>query len=174
MYEFVIANQNHFENIKTLILEALEESPFAFSLEYSQVKNETEQWWDNYLNIYFNNNNNKLILAKNRLSQNICGCIGFCSEENEKSNRYHIATIVWFYVSKNHRNRNLGRKLLDKIFSLVRQYKRFKKMQLFVNETQKQAIKLYLKNGFKISGILKEELKIKDKFIDTLIMEKFF
>jgi ribosomal protein S18 acetylase RimI-like enzyme len=47
------------------------------------------------------------------------------------------------------------------------------KVRLSVNPEQKIAISLYRAQGFKIVGLLKQELLINGRFHDEVIMEKF-
>lgn len=66
--------------------------------------------------------------------------------------------------------KGIGTKLLDSILEWARQSHVIEKIQLNVRASNTLAISLYKKMGFKEEGRLKNHIKIKDHYIDDIIM----
>lgn len=169
MTEFKIAQLTDFENVKELMLTALKTDPYAFSVDLMEYLIKDEDWWRNYLSIYINSDRGLLILLKDK--GKIIGITGVIFDKSNRRN--HVASIVWVYVVDKHRNIGNARKLVEESFRQVQQHSEVKKISLYVNSTQENAIRLYNSLGFSQSGRLKNELKIEGKFIDVLILERF-
>jgi RimJ/RimL family protein N-acetyltransferase len=162
------ANSNDFELIKRLMLIGLKEDPFAFSVSFSDYEINPDYWWHNYIDPFTHGYSQAMFVAIE--DNQIVGMIGIIFDTKER--KKHIGSIVWFYVENKYRGRGLGSKLLKQIEEYILSIKTISKLSLLVNSPQREAIRLYNKNGFSQSGILRNELKIDDKFFDVLIMEK--
>ena len=79
--------------------------------------------------------------------------------------------IFLIYVNHNKRKLGYGTKLLKEI-SLILKEKKIKKIYLEVAENNLEAIKLYIKNGYKNTGIRKKYYKIKNCSVDAYLFEK--
>lgn len=104
----------------------------------------------NTLTIYYYENNVIVGTARSRITNN-------------------KANIIGVYISPNSRGKGISKKMM--IF-LIKEltYLNIKTLYLYVNKTQKPAINLYLKVGFKIIG--EEKTKIGDGiFYDEYLME---
>lgn len=84
----------------------------------------------------------------------------------------HIVNLFSVYVRKEYRGRGIGEKLVKAALRVASSGKSVSKLKLQVNKTQKSAMRLYKRCGFRVVGPLKNELKIDGKFYDELLMEK--
>lgn len=163
------ASPEDYSEIKELMLSALKNDPFAFSTEHSEYVNNSEMWWNNYLFPYLYKSNAKLFIAKQ--VKNPIGIIGIIYDSKER--RKHVASLVWVYVESLYRGKGIASMLIDYALLDIKSKKTIKKVSLLVNNTQTNAINLYRKYGFVEVGQLKNELLIKDKYINEYIMELY-
>jgi len=157
-----------FHNIKQLMLIGLKNDPKAFSVNYEDYINNSDEWWNSYITPYIFSIKDKMFIAFD--NNKPVGMIGVLYDY--KSRRKHIATIVWFYTTEEYRGNGIGRMLLDKAIEDA-QTQGMIKITLFVNSSQEKAQLIYEKYGFSANGRLEKELKVGDEYLDTLIMEKF-
>jgi ribosomal protein S18 acetylase RimI-like enzyme len=66
--------------------------------------------------------------------------------------------------------KGIGRKLLEQIIDLAKGSSAIEKIQLNVRASNIPAISLYKKMGFQEEGRLKNRVKVKDRYIDDIIM----
>jgi ribosomal protein S18 acetylase RimI-like enzyme len=66
--------------------------------------------------------------------------------------------------------KGIGKKLLEQIIKSARSTSVIEKIQLNVRATNMVAISLYKKMGFQVEGRLKNRVKIKDRYIDDIVM----
>lgn len=92
-------------------------------------------------------------------------------KKNEKLK--HVVNICAVYVKKEYRGQGISKKIFDTAIKLINKKKHIKKIKLSVNSELKPAIHLYKKYGFKEVGFLRKEMKIKNKFYDSIMMEKY-
>ncbi|UCH14981.1 MAG: GNAT family N-acetyltransferase [Bacteroidales bacterium] len=80
------------------------------------------------------------IIIDNETGESV-GCVGIRRFKN------NIAELKRMYVKDSHRNKGLGKKLLDKAIKLAKEL-RYEKVQLDTLDSMKTAIALYKSNGF--------------------------
>jgi len=163
-----IADLNELQDVKNFMLTALKDEPLAFSVNYEEYAFNSSEWWHSYLNPFLYQINSKLFICKDE--NKIIGMVGVIYDR--KIRRSHLATIVWFYVDKEYRNQGIGRVLMDKAMDDIMSHTRIKKINLLMNETQKTALEIYKKYGFKVAGTLEKEMKIGDDYYNEYILEK--
>ncbi len=163
------AQPKDLHEIKSLMLQALQTDPKAFSSDYSDYANNSNEWWNNYLFGYLYKHNAKMLIAL--INNKIVGMIGVLYDT--KNRRKHVASIVWFFVDSDFRKEGIGKRLLTSMIEDIKKVPYIKKINLLVNTPQEKAINIYKSFGFKISGTLKQELLINNEFIDEHIMELF-
>jgi ribosomal protein S18 acetylase RimI-like enzyme len=93
---------------------------------------------------------------------------------NDRPKTRHVANVFGFYVSRGHRGKGIGTKLLDGALRLAREDGRIVKVSLTVNPEQRAAVELYKRAGFVVVGRMRDELKVGRRFFDELMMEKLF
>lgn len=155
-----------FQLIKSLMLTGLKEDPKAFSVDFEDYNQNSNDWWNNYISPYIFSIKDKMLIAFE--DETPVGMIGVLYDY--RSRRKHIASIVWLYVLKQHRGLGIGKKLLEKAIEDAKQQD-MQKITLFVNSSQEKALNMYTKMGFKSNGKLEKELKVGQEFLDTIIME---
>lgn len=168
MVKIETANIKDFVNLKLLILKALKEDSLAFTVTFDEYRLGSDSWWHSFLDPYLVQDHSKLYVAKE--DKQIVGMIGVLFSRRSKQS--HIATIVWFYVSKESRGKKIGDALFSQLEKDIVNNSRIKKIALNVTSTQENAQKIYAKYGFEIVGTLKNELKENDTYYDVFVMEK--
>jgi ribosomal protein S18 acetylase RimI-like enzyme len=145
---------------RELRLQALKTDPISFGSSYEEEENLTEAEWQRRMkNALFALSDGKVV-----------GTITYVFSDRIKSK--HIARIFGVYVHPNHRGRGVGKKLLESALELIQKNKDAVKVQLFVNQEQDVAVKLYKEMGFVVVGQMKKEIRVGERFYDELIMEK--
>lgn len=81
----------------------------------------------------------------------------------------HIADLN-IAVNLGWQNKGIGRRLLEQLIDRAKKSSDVEKIQLNVRASNIPAISLYKKMGFQEEGRLKNRVKIKDRYIDDLIM----
>lgn len=83
----------------------------------------------------------------------------------------HVAQIGTF-IHLDFLGRGIGTRLSEYTFPLAKQAG-FEKIFTFVREDNHQSLRFHLKLGFEIVGVAKKQAKIKDRYIDEILIEKF-
>jgi ribosomal protein S18 acetylase RimI-like enzyme len=164
------AERVDFANIKQTMLYALDHDPDAFTSTIFEFQFTAPEWWEKYLDKYFQEGFNTLFLAKNKTE--IVGMIAIV--QNAGSKVRHVSNIYWMWVRNDYRGKGLGKKLLENALELAEKNPEIKKINLSVVSSQKAAIDLYKKYGFEICGTLRDEIKFEDGFRDFINMQKIF
>lgn len=149
------------EEYRNLRIQALKDAPQAFLDDIDEAERRPkEEWQDKSKNVYFAEENNKLI-----------GMIA--AYQDKRSKLKHILNIVSFYVLPEYRGQGVGKALLMKIIDEAKQIEEVKKLQLGVITTQESAYQLYLSLGFKKVGEQKYAVKVGDRYFDEYLMELY-
>ncbi len=163
------AKSTDFESIKNLMLNALKDDPFGFSVAYEEYLFNGKEWWEKYISPYYLGFGDVMFVAK--VNNTAVGIIGVIYERRER--KKHTASIVWLYVNKDNRGKGTGKLLLESALEDIKTKNSVIKVTLLVNNTQEYALNLYKKYRFESSGTLKKDLLINGKYIDTQVMELF-
>jgi ribosomal protein S18 acetylase RimI-like enzyme len=91
---------------------------------------------------------------------------------NSRLKTSHICGIYGVYITKSHRGRGIGNKLMDAALAEIRKMPGVVKIELAVNPAQKAARRLYRKYGFKVTGRVTKAIRVDGVFYDELMMEK--
>jgi L-amino acid N-acyltransferase YncA len=83
----------------------------------------------------------------------------------------HVAQIGTF-IHLDFLGKGIGTRLSEYTFPLAKQ-SGFEKIFTFVREDNHQSLRFHLKLGFEIIGVAKKHAKIKDRYIDEILIEKF-
>lgn len=158
------------ENVKQIMLYALENDPDAFTSTRFEFQFTSPEWWQKYLDKYLSGGFNTLFLAKK--GEEIVGMIGVV--QNSGSKVRHVGNIYWMWVKQDARGKGLGKDLLKRALDHVEKNPEIRKVNLSVVSSQKPAIELYKKFGFEICGTLKDEIKFEEGYRDFINMQKFF
>lgn len=149
---------------RELRLIALKESPLAFGSTFHEALNKVAEDWRGRLE----SRNFITLFAKE--GNKLIGTVAAMFHTKERNS--HVATIIGNYVIKDYRGKGVGSNLMRKIIEKIEERPGIIKINLQVAETQKPAIDLYKKYGFKEVGTQKKELSLDGKFYDVVLMEK--
>lgn len=83
----------------------------------------------------------------------------------------HVAELS-ISVDKDHWGRGIGLQLLEKAEEWASSTNIIKKITLKVNANNYAAISLYRKKGFEEEGLLKNEMNVNGKYVDSILMAK--
>lgn len=161
------ATKENFNNVKNLMLTALKEDPLGFSSSFNEYNDSSEYWWSSYLDSYLSGERDLMLLDKE--DEKIVGMSGLLFNKQER--KKHVALIAWVYVLKDYRRRGIANALLNELIRISKEINDLEKLTLMVNNSQIEAIEMYKKFGFTERGVLKKDLKVGEKYLDTIIME---
>ena len=148
---------------KELRLEALKKYPKAFGTSLKEELKFKEKDWNN--RTWTKNSDTVFALDNNKL----VGMVAYFVVD--RLSQRHIANVVGMYVKEEYQNQGVGKKLLEAIFKKIKERGGVTKIKITVVTTNKPALKLYEKVGFKKTALLKKELKINGKYYDEYLME---
>lgn len=151
---------DRWKEFKKLRLESLRNDPRAFLSSYEEEADFDENVW--------RNRSRDVVFAL--VADRPVGMITFLRRNRKKND--HVADIFGVYVGKGYRGKGIGDKLVRKAIESLKKNKGVSKIVLSVMAEQEPAVNLYLKYGFKVVGILEDELRIDGNFYDELVMEK--
>ena len=145
---------------RELRLDALRQDPTAFGSSYEEEAQLNEEEW------------------KKRTRTALCAfsgsdMIGMTTylRISQQKNR-HLAYIFAVYVKPSHRGQGVARQLIEKALADIQAMPGVVKVKLTVTESQRAAVALYKRFGFRVTGTLKQELCVEGRFYDQLAMEK--
>jgi ribosomal protein S18 acetylase RimI-like enzyme len=146
---------------KSIRLEALKNEPLAFGASYREEKNLSKTDWQEKLvskKVYG-------LYARDQL-------IGINAIRYENGEYFkHIANLTGLYIKPEYRKRGFGEKLMSHILNELKNSPKILKVRFSVGVTQKTAISLYRKFGFKKIGHSHKEMRVGNKFYDEIQME---
>jgi len=139
------------EQYREIRLRALKEEPQAFASTYAENVDKPAQMWIDRLNEALVGQNQWLLFAQNNNS--LVGMIGAFIKEDST-----VPEVIAVYVIKEWRGQGIGKLLLDKLITTIKQNQSINKLHLEVNCNQLAAINLYKSCGFSIIGKSKKTL----------------
>ena len=106
------------------------------------------------------------------IDHRLVGLVGMKRERQEK--KRHKAWIWGLYVSRDYRNRHIGRKLLEACIDKSRSIHGLKAIVLSVTDASDRARKLYENLGFERWGIETNALFVDDSYYDEIHLKRSF
>ena len=101
----------------------------------------------------------------------LIGITGFNRMARQRAS--HRGEIVQVYVESSYRGQNIGEKLIRRVLEHAFTLEGIEQVQLSVIASNKTAIKLYEKLGFKTFGIQPKYFKVGDSYMDQQFMQLF-
>ena len=98
---------------------------------------------------------------------------GFISFDNWDTRRTEHTGLFSVFIMKKFRSMGIGKILIQGMIDWAKESKINKKISLYVFSTNKGAITLYKKLGFKIEGRFKRDMIIDGKYVDSIAMYIF-
>jgi L-amino acid N-acyltransferase YncA len=100
--------------------------------------------------------------------------IGFSAlQPHSPDEMYAHVGVATIWIEKDFRGQGIGHKLTKTIVPIARK-KGYKKFMLFAYSFNRDRMGFYKEVGYVEIGIMKKHAKIKDKFVDVLVMEYVF
>ncbi|MFZ4500264.1 MAG: GNAT family N-acetyltransferase [Minisyncoccia bacterium] len=159
--------EERWKEYKALRIKAVKVDPLAFGLTEAEELKKSDKEWKHRLK---SDASVQMIFVESEGT--LVGMIGLFKETLEKIR--HLSKILSFFVDPQYRGNDIGKLLLEEVITCLKADKEVKKITLSVTTTQKSAIGLYKKYGFKITGVLHEELCWKKDYYDQYLMEYVF
>jgi ribosomal protein S18 acetylase RimI-like enzyme len=103
--------------------------------------------------------------------ERLIGIAGFNRMARKRAS--HRGELVQVYVEPGYRGQNLGEKLLRHVLDYAFALDGIEQVQLSVIASNKTAIKLYEKLGFKSFGVQPHYFKVEDGYLDQQFMQLF-
>ncbi len=151
---------DRWKDYRDLRLEALRKEPTAFgSSPEEESELAEEKWRDRIEDVLFALDDDEPV-----------GMVAYVFEGSLKFK--HIAGIYGFYVRAGHRGQGTGSRLLEEALKRIRAKKAIIKVKLAVISGQREAIRVYEKAGFVVTGRSEKDLKVGERFYTRLFMEK--
>ena len=159
-YQIRSLELNDWTQFRLLRLEALQQHPEAFgaSLEEEFLLTD-EMFREGY-------SKSEIFGAFSKDNETLVGCAGFFIYSSLKMQ--HRGCLFSMYTKEDYRNQGIADALIKKVIEHAK--KRVIQLHLTVVTTNKAAIRLYEKNGFRIYGTEPQSLKISDQFYDEHFM----
>ena len=107
-----------------------------------------------------------IVLFKNKV-------VGFVTFNNGDTRKTMHTGFLSIFLTKNYRGMGLGKEIMKILIKWGRDNKIIRKMSLAVFSSNKIAISLYKKIGFRIEGLCPKDLRINGRYYDSVLMYKF-
>lgn len=170
--EIITLDPVRWQEYKALRLRALAEQPHAFGMSVEDERAHADRYWQNILDDAVEGKNRWVVCAQ--LHGNLVGMAGAVREWNGYRFVRHVVTIVNVYVAPEARGQKIAQRLMQELCTMLERDTGVEQALLWVTITQKDAISLYQKCGFTISGTLSRAIKIGDEYYDNYLMERSF
>ena len=168
MFEFKLITSKHAKAYNDLVQLGLKSFPIAFETDFSQVENRPLK---------------NVIEDLNEIEQSTGFLLGAFSPDNELVGTVfinprigpkvsHRADVFFMFILKKYQNKGVGKLLLNNAIERSKKIDGLEQLELSVSEYCPNAIHLYKKAGFQVTGSLKRQTKIDNIFHDYLIMWK--
>lgn len=152
------ASPDRWHEYRDIRLLALTSDPLAFASTYEEELLLTEANWRQRIgNMFFALDN-----------ANIVGLVGLVRQENFAS--FHSGHIVSLWVKPEYRGAKIAKNLVGHIQELAPKLA-LRKLFLEVTTSQTAAINLYENLGFIKIGVLKDNIRKGDRYLDEFLME---
>lgn len=160
---------DEWEKYREIRIAALTQAPTAFGTSVKKIKSFPPKEWQDRLKKAAEEKDMWIYFAQ--IGDEIIGMTGARRDSGEAS--HHVAMIFSVFVKESFRGKGYAKKLLTSILDKLANQPDIIKAKLHVVSTQKEAISLYKRCGFKLVGTLKKEFNRAGTLHDEYIMEKF-
>lgn len=152
------------EDYWLLRLEALQQNPEAFATTYEDAIGRTEP----IKRVATNLESSTSVTLGAYVENELVGVMTLAKEDLEKMR--HKVNLFAVYVTPRMRGHKIGDALLSEVIQAAKQLPDVEKINLTVVTTNKAAIHLYEKQGFKTYGLESKAMKNGDIYLDEQLM----
>ena len=158
----IVLSTDRWKEYKEIRIQALNDNPFAFDSSPDEEEFTDEEWKEkleepNDFKVFIENNGK--LIGKMEV------------EWDQRRKIKHNAEVYGVYIAPEYRGKGLGKMLMDEVEKLAKEHG-ITRLWLDVVVTQKPAIGLYRKLGFREIGRTEKSLKTNGEYYDKLLMEK--
>ena len=165
--EIIQLEVERWQEFKNLRLKAVSELPHVFGVSFEDEFAKDDYYWKKILIEGKKEKNSWIIFAQ--INNKLIGMVRAYHEWPETFCK-HIVSIANVYVAPEFRGKKVATKLLQEIIQKLEKNSSINQATLWVNHELTEAIKLYLKFGFKIYGTLPHGIKINNNYHDNYLM----
>ncbi len=158
---------NRWQEYKELYLEALKESPHAFSHTLEEKTATTDDEWKKAIQEGCNEDS---CLYFAELDGKLVGMIGF--DKHKLTKLRHNAFLKTLFVLESYRGEGIGKMLIQKVLEKLTEDQEIKNIFTEIISTQTASIELHKKFGFEVVGELKDLFLIDGKYYSEYFLEK--
>jgi ribosomal protein S18 acetylase RimI-like enzyme len=152
---------------RILRLEALQSHPEAFGTDYAEQAADPESAWVDRIRGSIDGTMSRLFLAE--APDALAGMAGVYRDRGVKVQ--HSATLVSVYVRPPYRGRKIGDRLIQEVVQWCASVN-VRKLRLAVATTNESAIRCYQRCGFSVYGQEPEVIRVGERYIDELLMQR--
>ena len=156
------ADKNY--NYKDFILQGLKAHPDAFRIS---VRDEQREPFPTLGNSY------SFTLGALDELDNLTGVVSFKIETANREKLAHKGLLFRMYVAAPHSGKGIGKKLVEKLITRVKQLPDIEQINLTVIATNSNAIGLYKSFGFETFSLERQAIKSNDYYLDECTMVLF-
>ena len=168
---FRFLNTDDTSAYKELKCFSLNESPLAFSDSYEDELNKTNLDYQSELEI-IGLPAESFVLGAFSESKELIGFVKFKRDSRTKAR--HKATLHALYIKPQFREHGVGKKLITELFKTIESLKGLEQIHLWILISDNSVVNFYEKCGFMSQGaIVKNDLKIEDRYVDAVYMVKY-
>lgn len=157
------ANQTDATRFRDLRLEALQDSPTAFTADYQKNLNQPPKFWEDLLTMQ--PDESTIFIAEHE--GQLIGMTGIARGGSPKTR--HGAWIWGVYVTSTWRGLHIGEEIIQSCFAWAKQ-REIVLAKLGVTAVNKSAIRCYERCGFKTYGTEPRAVLYEGKFYDEYLM----
>lgn len=148
-------------------LKCLQDHPDSFGTTYEEEIKKEKFKFDEYIT----QNDSQSFLMGAFKANNCIGICGFIREQGKRT--YHRGHLVQIYVLKEYQGKGIGKELISQTIKEAFDKLNVEQILLGVITDNNQATTVYEKLGFKEYGLIKEFLKLENKYLDKRLMIKY-
>lgn len=149
-------------------LEALKKTPEAFFPSFEQQREQSDEVWQDRLRNVIAGEDIIMVFALK--GHDPIGFLGAYFDDNPKF--AHIAFIWGAYVQEHFRRQGVARRMMEAFLEKLLEKDGITKIKTYSVTNELMAVNVYKSFHFDLVGIMKNEMKVGDKYLNVYIMEK--
>lgn len=156
----------HASSLNELLKVGLTEFPSSFTTDLSDIENRPDQVVADHLHDLQSSNDFRLGAFFG--DSELIGTVRLIRLQGPK--QLHAAEIVFLLVHRDYQNQGIGQQLMESAIERAKQITGLEHLHLSVSLDAKAAVRLYEKVGFRSTGVIKQQIKIGDRYHDLSTM----
>ena len=158
----------HARALNAITREAIDDCPAAFTNDPEQVRQRTLGAMVQHLKELGNSSGFRL--GAFAPDGELVGTVRLSPRSGSKLR--HGADVLFLYVRPQWRRRGVGHQLMVELISAARRIDSLRQLELAVSRDSVGAISLYESLGFETTGLLKDQIRVDERYHDLIAMWK--